>query len=252
MASTNAMSNDNNSFTCSICLQDMIPRGQNDFEILAQEWVESPELVEMLDELENILKKNASAQDYLTKLTWEMLDNKLEDRSEIVQKRALYSDVDIIIRNLVVERLECHSSSMPQFHVGCLKKVILENKPCPMCRQDFDQTVRENFGLLLDDANHKRKSWIVLIVVGVILTGLFLTHDQLWSFINSTPAFRLLQLSLVFLPAVLCTMRFQPPGRTLHEVEAWLDGEDMLDGQSPTREENEARSNFDFDDDIDI
>jgi hypothetical protein len=135
---------------------------------------------------------------------------------------------------------------MPQFHVGCLKKVILENKPCPMCRQDFDQTVRENFGLLLDDANHKRKCRIVLIVVGVILTGLFLTHDQLWSFINSTPAFRLLQLSLVFLPAVLCTMRFQPPGRTLHEVEAWLDGEEIIP------ENNQNLGDVDFDDNFNV
>lgn len=209
-------------FTCSICMENMVPQSKSEVKAFIQMWSEHPDLINQLQQLAGILKDKPELKDYLSKATLRMFNNQGDDGLIITQRLNAHSDeINEIIKSLIVQKLECHDSEAPQFHSACFRKVLEENRLCPICRNDIDQLDREKFGII----HHKLGSQKIVssLALAIFCTFLFLARSELGAFLTSGPCIFLFKLACIIALPLSIGLMIQSPGTRLYQVEEFFD-----------------------------
>lgn len=209
-------------FTCSICMENMVPQSKSQVKEFIEMWSEHPDLINQLQQLAGILKDKPELEDYLSKATLRMFNNQGDDGLIITQRLNVHSDeINEIIKSLIVQKLECHDSEAPQFHSACFRKVLKEGALCPICRNDIDQLDREKFGTVYHQLESEK---ITPYLVGAIFfIFLFLGRSELAAFLTSAPCIFLFKLACIIALPLSIALAIQSPGTRLYQVEEFFD-----------------------------
>lgn len=221
-----AMSDSTDDFICLICHQNMIPQNQSDIQVLAQDWAEHRDLLCQLNDLDAFFQKYQDLKNYLSSLSKEMLQAPQQKIDFLIQRKVKHPEIDSIIKSFIIEKLECHEAPIPQFHVGCLRNALTQNNQCPVCRRDFTQEMREGLGLIQDQSKSKKIQ--SMFAIAILFTFLFIARSELTAFLTSDACSQLLKLACVIAVPLSIAMTLQPGGTRLYQVEAFLDGEEIV------------------------
>lgn len=221
-----AMNDAENNFTCLICHQNMIPQNQDDIQIFTQDWAEHQDLLGQLNDLDAILQSNPDLKNYLSSWSNEIFsEQQYLGAQDLIQRKMKRPDVDKIVEGFIVDKLECHAAEVPQLHRACLRKVIEQNKPCPICKQSFsEQDLKKNGSVYRKSGSKKIGSYLA---VAIFLSFLFLARSEVNAFLASVPFAVLFKLACVVAVPLSLAMLVQPRGTRLYQVEAFFDGEEI-------------------------
>jgi hypothetical protein len=140
---------------CYICHNALIPVEREELAALFASWAEYPDLCKKLTKITTALQRNPELQARLSELTWDQVACMQAFNHVITDEelRPAFEEVRDMARQLVVEKLLCHDSLIPQFHRGCLKKTVRTSLNCPTCRTPFSQEVLKQLGLSFEQVS---------------------------------------------------------------------------------------------------